>query len=101
LLSGRVDLSLAVTGGVHTGADALKAILVGADAVQMVSALLKGGPGQLKVVRKEMEEWLESHGHSSLEDVRGSLSLERREDASAFSRAGLLQVLQRGISVDH
>ena len=97
MLSGRVDLSLAVTGGVHTGADALKAILAGADAVQMVSALLQNGPGHLKVVREEMERWLERHDHASLEEVRGIMSLERREDGRAFTRAGLLQVLQRGI----
>ena len=97
MLSGRVDLSLAVTGGVHTGADALKAIFAGADAVQMVSALLQNGPDHLKVVRVEMEEWLERHGHSSLEGLRGSMSLERREDGRAFARAGLLQVLQGGI----
>ena len=97
MLSGRVDLSLAVTGGVHTGADALKAILAGADIVQMVSALLQNGPRHLKVVREEMERWLECHGHSSLEELRGLMSLERREDGSAFARAGLLQVLQRGI----
>jgi dihydroorotate dehydrogenase (fumarate) len=97
LLSGRVDLSLAVTGGVHTAADALKSVLVGADAVQMVSALIEKGPGHLKVVRREMEEWLESHGHSSLSDLRGSLSLEKREDASSLTRAGLLKVLQRGV----
>jgi len=97
MLSGRVDLSLAVTGGVHTGADALKAILAGADVVQMVSALIQNGPGHLKVVREEMERWLGCHGRSSLEELRGLMSLERREDGRAFARAGLLQVLQRGI----
>jgi dihydroorotate dehydrogenase (fumarate) len=96
MLSGRVDVSLAVTGGVHTGADALKAILAGADAVQMVSALLQHGPGYLKVVRQEMEQWLEAHGHSSLAEVRGSMSLERREDGRAFTRAGFLELLQWG-----
>jgi dihydroorotate dehydrogenase (fumarate) len=96
-LFGRVDLSLCVTGGVHTGADALKAILAGADAVQMVSALLENGPGHLKVVRKELEQWLECHGYSSLDEVRGCMSLERREDASPFTRAGLVRVLQRGM----
>ena len=97
MLSGRVDLSLAVTGGVHTGADALKAILAGADAVQMVSALLLHGPEHLVVVRREIERWLEAHGYSSLDEIRGSMSLEKREDARAFTRAGLLEVLQRGI----
>ncbi|MCM3876805.1 MAG: alpha-hydroxy-acid oxidizing protein, partial [Thermoanaerobaculia bacterium] len=97
MLSGRVDLSLAVTGGVHSGADALKAILAGADVVQMVSALLQNGPRHLKIVREEIERWLEAHGHSSLEEVRGSMSLERREDSRAFTRAGFLEVLQTGI----
>jgi dihydroorotate dehydrogenase (fumarate) len=97
MLSGRVDLSLAVTGGVHTGSDAMKAILAGADAVQMVSALLQHGPRHLAAVRREMEEWLEAHGYSSLDEVRGSMSLEKREDPRAFTRAGILQVLQRGM----
>jgi dihydroorotate dehydrogenase (fumarate) len=97
MLSGRVDLSLAVTGGVHSGGDALKAILAGAEAVQMVSALLLHGPGYLAVVRREVEQWLEAHGISSLDEVRGSMSLEKREDSRSFMRAGILQVLQRGI----
>ncbi len=41
ILSGRVRASLAVTGGVHTSLDAIKAVMAGAHAVQMVSALLK------------------------------------------------------------
>ena len=52
ILSGRVKSSLAVTGGVHTANDAIKAVMAGAHGVQMVSALLKHGPGHLaKVVR--------------------------------------------------
>ncbi len=97
MLAGRVDVSLAVTGGVHTGSDAVKALLAGADAVQMVSALLLHGPGHLAVVRREIEQWLEAHGHSSLDGVRGSMSLEKREDSRAFTRAGVLEILQRGI----
>jgi dihydroorotate dehydrogenase (fumarate) len=41
ILSGRVKASLAVTGGVHTAHDAIKAVMAGAHAVQMVSALLR------------------------------------------------------------
>jgi hypothetical protein len=63
----------------------------------MVSALLLNGPGHLKVVREEIERWLEAHGHSSLEGVRGNMSLERREDSHAFARAGFLEALQTGI----
>ena len=49
---------LAVTGGVHTGLDALKAVLAGAHAVQMVSALLRHGPERLTIVRGALERWL-------------------------------------------
>src|SRR5262249_25010045 len=48
MLSGKVRMSLAATGGVHTALDAIKAIMAGADAVQLVSALLQRGPGYLK-----------------------------------------------------
>ena len=51
LLHGRVDVSLAATGGVHTSEDAVKAILAGADAVMMTSALLRDGIGRMRAVR--------------------------------------------------
>ena len=44
LVRAMTSASLACSGGVHTAADALKAIMAGAHAVQMVSALLKHGP---------------------------------------------------------
>src|SRR4029077_200258 len=44
ILSGRVNASLALTGGVHEPIDAVKAVMAGADCVQIVSALLKHGP---------------------------------------------------------
>ena len=47
ILSASVKASLAVTGGVHTGARRVKAVMAGAHAVQMVSALLKRGPAYL------------------------------------------------------
>ena len=51
VLSGRVNASLACSGGVHTTADVVKAIMTGASAVQVVSAMLKGGPQVLKTLR--------------------------------------------------
>jgi len=94
MLAGRLQLSLSATGGVHTAHDVLKAVFAGADTVQMVSALLKGGPEHLTAVRDEMARWLEKHGHASLEEVRGCMSLERRPDANAFSFAASMHLLQ-------
>ena len=56
ILSERITSHLAVTGGVHTGLDAIRAIMAGADGVQMVSALLRNGPEHLKTVREEVTQ---------------------------------------------
>jgi dihydroorotate dehydrogenase (fumarate) len=94
MLAGRVEVSLVASGGVHTAADVLKCILSGADATQMVSSLILHGAGHLKAVNAGVAQWLEEHGHESLDDVRGLMSLERRADPRAFPRAGYLHVLQ-------
>ena len=94
ILSGRVQLGLAASGGVHTGLDALKAVMAGAHAVQLVSALLRHGPGHLAVVRADLAHWLEEHEYESLAEARGSMSLQRCPDPAAFERANYLHVLQ-------
>jgi dihydroorotate dehydrogenase (fumarate) len=94
ILSGRVRASLAVTGGVHTAMDAIKAIMAGAHAVQMVSALLKVGPEQLRRVREEMAWWMEEHAYESLKQMRGSMSLEKTPNPAAFERSNYMRVLQ-------
>jgi dihydroorotate dehydrogenase (fumarate) len=94
ILSGRVGTSLAVTGGVHTPLDALKAVMAGAHAVQMVSGLIARGPGYLGVVRDEIARWLESHGYDSLAQAQGSMSLKRCPDPGALERANYMKILQ-------
>ena len=94
ILSGRTRASLAVSGGVHTGIDALKAIMTGAHAVQMVSALLQCGPGHLRTVRGELEEWLEEHEYDSLAQAQGSLNLLACPDPSVYERANYMLMLQ-------
>jgi len=94
ILHGRVRLGLGASGGVHTGLDALKAVMAGAHAVQLVSALLRRGPEHLAVVRADLTHWLEEHEYESLAQARGSMSLFRCPDPAAFERANYLHVLQ-------
>ena len=94
ILSGRVRASLAVTGGVHTAMDALKAIMTGAHGVQMVSALLRHGPEHLIGVRLELRRWLIEHEYTSLEQACGSMSLLRSPDPEAFERGNYMKILQ-------
>jgi dihydroorotate dehydrogenase (fumarate) len=93
-LSGQLRASLAVSGGVHSGRDAIKSVMAGAHAVQMVSALLQRGPEHLGVVLKEIREWMTEFEWESLEKMRGNMSLERCPDPAAYERANYVSMLQ-------
>ena len=93
-VAGRIKASIAITGGIHTGLDVIKATMVGAHATQMVSALLRHGPGHLRVVRREVEEWMKEHEWSSLGEMRGNMSLERIPDPAAYERANFRMSLR-------
>ena len=94
ILAGRVRLSLAASGGVHAAEDAIKAIMAGADAVQLVSVLLQHGPERIRVLRRAIEAWMEERDYESLAQMRGSLSLDRCPDPAAFERGNYVRILQ-------
>lgn len=96
LLAGRVRMSLGITGGVHTATDAVKAIMAGAHAVQMVSALYKHKPEHLGMVKEELSRWLETHEYESAEQMRGSMSIEHTPNTAALERVNYIRVLQGG-----
>ena len=86
--------SLAVTGGVHTALDVVKATMAGAHATQMVSALLKNGPGHLRKVRQELEQWMEENEWSSLAEMRGNMAVDKAPNPTAYARANYMMMLQ-------
>jgi len=90
----QVGLSLASSGGVHRGEDAAKAILCGARAVQMVSALLAGGPAALRRVHDELRHWLDEHGYRTLAEARGATSLENLPNPQEWERLNYAHLLQ-------
>lgn len=94
ILSASYRGSLAITGGVHESIDAVKAIMAGADAVQMVSALLQNGAQHLAVVRQAFERWGDEHGYESIDDMRGSMSLAHVAQPHAAERRNYLRILQ-------
>jgi dihydroorotate dehydrogenase (fumarate) len=94
ILHGRINASIAVSGGVAVPADGIKALLAGADAVQVVSALLRNGPAYIAAMRRGLEDWLEQQQLASLAAVQGSLSLKASRDPSAYERAHYIRVLQ-------
>ncbi|HEX6739987.1 MAG TPA: dihydroorotate dehydrogenase-like protein [Vicinamibacteria bacterium] len=96
LLSGRVRPSLAVSGGVHDARDAVKAVMAGAHAVQLVSALVQRGVGHLKRVRSEFMAWMAEHEYHSLDQLRGSMNFTACPDPEVYERANYMLMLQGG-----
>jgi dihydroorotate dehydrogenase (fumarate) len=94
ILSGRIRPSLAVTGGVHHALDAVKAVMAGAHAVQMVSALLRNGPEYLRRVRQDFLDWMEEHDYQSLRQMLGCMNLEACPDPAVYERANYMLILQ-------
>jgi dihydroorotate dehydrogenase (fumarate) len=93
-LSGRVTASIALTGGIHTALDVVKATMAGAHATQMVSALLRHGPAHLRTVRRELEAWMQEHEWSSLNEMRGNMGHDRIADPAAYERENFRRSLR-------
>jgi len=86
VLAGRVKASLAITGGVHTALDVVKATMTGAHATQLVSALLANGPRHLRALLEGVKAWMTENEWESLEEMRGNMSFQRIPDPSAYER---------------
>jgi dihydroorotate dehydrogenase (fumarate) len=93
ILSPLVRGSLAAGGGIHGADDVAKALLTGADAVQLVSVLLRHGPQVLVTLRRGLESWMRGHGFAVPDDFRGRLDLAHSCDAAAFERANYIHTL--------
>jgi dihydroorotate dehydrogenase (fumarate) len=94
LLTGRVSVSLGVTGGVHSGLDALKAVMAGAHGVQVVSAAIQQGPQCIAKMRSELEAWLTEHEYESLRQAQGSMSLAKSPNPEQYERGNYVKILQ-------
>jgi len=93
ILSGRVEASLAVTTGVHTGADVARCLLAGADVAMMTSALLENGSEHVAAVERELVAWAGESGYESVAQIRGSVSQRHVPDPTAYERANYMATL--------
>ena len=94
ILSARLKVSLAESGGIHEPLDAVRALMAGATAVQVVSALLRHGPEHLGSLIAGVAAWMEEKGYESVDTLRGSMNLRTCPDAAAYERANYTLILQ-------
>lgn len=93
ILFSRLEADLALTGGVHTGKNAVKAVMAGASAVMSASELIAKGIPRAAEMLAEMESWMEAHEYESVRQMRGSLSQQKVAEPGAFERANYMKAL--------
>ncbi len=93
IIFGHVSADLAITGGVHSARDVLKAVMAGARVVMMTSALLHDGVEHLDVVLRELLSWMEEHEYESIRQMCGSMSQRNVPNPAEFQRSNYMRVL--------
>jgi len=94
ILHGRVHAALAATTGVEGPEDVAKYLLAGADVVMTASALLRHGYGHVGVLLDGLSDWMTRKGFTTVEELRGLLSVPAGVDEAAYERAGYVNALQ-------
>lgn len=94
ILYNRLDCSLCVNTGVHDGFDVLKAIMSGADTVSLASILLQKGEKELQNILYTIQNWMEEKEYESIEQMKGSISLNHTDNPSAYERGSYMNALK-------
>ena len=94
ILYSRVQCSLALTTGVHTVEDAVKAVMAGADVANTTSALLHHGIDHITPLVDGFARWMDEHEYESVDQMKGSLSQRNVAEPAAFERANYMKTLQ-------
>ena len=93
ILYGRVAADLALTGGVHTAQDALKAMMAGAKGAMLASELIANGVERLSAILADMQAWMLEHEYESITQMQGSMSQQSVSEPAAFERANYMKAL--------
>lgn len=93
ILHNQIQADLALSGGVHTAIDIVKAIMAGANAVLLASELIARGVSRISELLADLEQWLTAYEYASISSMRGAMSQKAVADPSAFERANYMKAL--------
>jgi len=96
ILNNKVTCDLATSTGVHTSKDLISNILVGANAVQMVSAIFEEGEDHIAKMNKELSDWMDKKGYKTIEEFRGKLSQKEIKNPMLFERVQFMKYFADG-----
>ena len=83
----------AITSGVRSHEDVLKAMMAGAKVAIMASELLENGVHRIGEILDSMARWMEENEYESVAQIQGSMSQKNVAEPAAFERANYMRVL--------
>jgi dihydroorotate dehydrogenase (fumarate) len=95
MLYDNINASLCANSGIYEGADAIKLILAGADAVQVVSTIYKNKPVQITKMLNDISSWMEKNNYTSINEFRGKLARVNTKDPFVYKRAQYIDLILR------
>ncbi len=93
ILYGEIDADFAITSGVHTHRDVLKAMMAGANISMMASELLQNGIQRLGEIRTHLVEWMEEYEYASIRQMQGSMARTNLPESDAVERANYTRTI--------
>ncbi len=93
ILFDRVQADFALTSGVHTAEDMVKAIMAGSSVAMTASELVKNGISRAKPMLEEFSRWMDDYDYKSVHQMRGVLSHKTVAEPAAFERANYMKAL--------
>jgi dihydroorotate dehydrogenase (fumarate) len=93
ILYKRVNIDIAITSGVHNGADAIKAVMAGGNVAMIASALMLHGPTRVTAILDEIKDWMQTHEYASIKQMRGSMSQANVPNPDVYERANYMKMI--------
>jgi dihydroorotate dehydrogenase (fumarate) len=93
LLYGQIETDFALTSGVHTAEDLVKAVMAGACVAMTASELLKKGPGRAGEILADLEGWMVAHEYESIHQMKGCMSAQAVREPHALRRSNYIKEL--------
>jgi len=91
IMNGLVECDLCATTGIHNGKDAIKFLLAGASAVQMVSSIYINSADIIETSLREVKDWMEKHNYKSIDEFRGKLSKTSEMNTALYERVQFMK----------
>ncbi len=93
ILHGRIETSLAATGGIHSAYDVIKMLMAGADVTMLCSVLLRNGIDHIQKIEEYLITWMRECQYESLKRIKGSMSQINCKEPGAYERAQYIKSL--------